>query len=458
MPSIRRISPLLLAGALALPWGLAADDGDSDTSFDSDGRTVVYPVSNSTQASAVVAAPDGSIVVAGGVDSSNGRDAGSVRLTPAGALDATWGSGGWSEVAIDLVPYGYDRVVDLVRLADGSFLLAAVAASDNLNDLSMPVVVKLTPDGDLDGTFGVGGIRTYTLPWTTTDFWWETAIHQADGKLIFFGYCYDCPDNEGEARPMLLRVRTDGAPDTTFSGDGFAVPTTGAWSGVYPYSLALDNLGRILVLGQGDEGFSITRLSAAGAIDPTFGGGDGVAPFTMPTGHQNPYVLVVDPVGGGMWVGLSFGSGPYDDFSGVFRLTPSGAVDPSYAGDGLRELVFDDRTWVWSMVLQSDGRLAGIGLIEHGGLSDFFLFRLLADGSLDNSFHDNGARRIDFALSDSYSDFASALTLSGGRMVVAGHASIGDGGDSSFAIARTENSLIFTDGFERGSTAGWGSH
>jgi hypothetical protein len=52
-------------------------------------------------------------------------------------------------------------------------------------------------------------------------------------------------------------------------------------------------------------------------------------------------------------------------------------------------------------------------------------------------------------------DGASALALAGGRLVAVGYAGIGALSDRAFAVLRTQSALIFTDSFERGSTASW---
>lgn len=255
---------------------------------------------------------------------------------------------------------------------------------------------------------------------------------------------------------MLLRVTPSGAPDPTFSGDGWEVPSTGAWSAIHPHDIRLDTAGRILVLGQNGS-FSITRLSAAGALDSTFGGGDGIASFAMPAGHAYPYNLAVDPNDGSMYVAMSFTSGPYDEHGGVIRLSGAGVRDAAYAGDGLAELPFESGLTIWTMEVQSDGRLVGVGWIAASvGNADFLLFRLEPSGALDTTFHTNGVRRVLFGQVPDGHDLAFAMTLSGGRLVAVGRVTVG--AETRYGITRATSRLIFTDGFERGSTSGWGSH
>lgn len=446
-----------LLAALALAVSAAAQDGYADPTFSTDGLQVIGWGGDEALAAAVAARADGSLYVGGAVQDALSQDFGVTKLTAAGALDLAWGSTGRRRVPIDAVAGGADRVLALSPLSDGSLLLAGLAEVDDQEHLDLPALAKLTPAGGLDPSFGDGGVMVLDLPWATDSWGWQGALVQPDGKVVFYGYCYDCPDNPGESRPMLLRVTTAGAPDPTFSGDGWEVPTTGVWSATYLYDLRLDGAGRLLGLGW-NGGFGIVRLLASGALDLSFGGGDGVASFAMPAGHTHPYELAVDPSSGSIFVAMAFTSGEYENYAGVLRLSSTGALDAAFAGDGLAELVFDVRLWINALEVQSDGKPIGVGLINVSipGTADFFLFRLNADGSLDSTFHANGARRVSFEQEPDLTDYAAAMALSGGRLVAVGPVTVD--AVASFGITRTTSALVFQDGFERGSTGGWGGH
>lgn len=455
---VRPIAVACLLLAVPAPGApAAAQDGYADTTFSSDGLQIIGWSGDDARPAAVRALGNGSLYVGGDVQGSFGQDLAVTRLTATGALDITWGSFGRRQVAIDAVADASDQLLALAPLPDGSLLLAGLSTIDSDNYLQLPAVARLTPGGDLDPAFGDAGVQVFDLPWATDSWGWQGALVQPDGKVIFYGYCYDCPDNSGDSRPMLLRVTTAGAPDATFSGDGWEVPAAGAWSATYPYDLRLDGAGRLVLLGQ-NNGFSIVRLLASGALDTSFGGGDGVAPFAMPAGHSNPYKLAVDPGSGAMFVSMYFSSGAYDDHGGVLRLSSAGVLDSTFEGDGLAELLFDARLWINALEVQSDGKLIGAGLINVAlpGAADFFLFRLNPGGSLDPTFHSNGVRRVTFEQDPDGSDYATAVTLSGGRLVAVGQVAVDP--DSSFGVTRTTSALVFQDGFERGSTGGWGGN
>ena len=119
------------------------------------------------------------------------------------------------------------------------------------------------------------------------------------------------------------------------------------------------------------------------------------------------------------------------------------------------EVAFQERVLIRDTQLQTDGKLVGVGTIGNPGPDlDHFLFRLLVDGSFDPTFHGNGARSVQFGQVPDGDEGALARTLSGGRLVTVGPVEV-DGVDH-FGISRATSALVFRDGFERGSAAGWG--
>ena len=89
-------------------------------------------------------------------------------------------------------------------------------------------------------------------------------------------------------------------------------------------------------------------------------------------------------------------------------------------------LIPTDR-WSWPVSLQPDGKLLVAGNAEGPSNSDFLVLRLNTDGSLDQTFGDNGIARNSIG----GFDVANAMVLQpDGRMVLAGQS------DSDFALAR----------------------
>ena len=166
--------------------------------------------------------------------------------------------------------------------------------------------------------------------------------------------------------------------------------------------------------------------------------------------------LAVDPVGGKILLSLRDNDADLDA-GVVVRLDSAGNLDAGFGTGGIADLTLEEGSWMSALALQSDRKIALAGHLDHTGSQQggFLLARLLPDGSRDASFDGNGVVRYEFDRDLDARDGASALALAGGRLVAAGYAGIGTGSDRAFAVLRTQSTLIFTDGFERGSTAAW---
>jgi uncharacterized delta-60 repeat protein len=449
MNAIARSLTLLVLAAASMP--LAAADGDADPTFSDDGQTtyiISAPAANGEEATAVESLPDGSLLVAGNsAGPGSGRDFAVVKYDATGAPDLLFGS-----LGSRTVDFGTNDWLGGVTVqADGRIVLAGSSYVDDDPLLHRyPALARLTADGDLDPTFGTGGqLRLDSPPWSGAEIQVQEGVAVTTaGKLVLHGRCRLCPSND-DWRVFVVRLLADGTLDTAFDGDGWYVLPVDLEE-LSHRSLALDSANRIVIaaiLPDPDFTLSFWRLTPAGLLDPTFGGGDGRVDTEIEPG--NPLQLVVAPADGRLYVRFALG---------VWRFQANGALDAAYGNEGFAWLGgHDEGSAVLDVALQSDGKLVGAGVINPNGADngDFFLARLLADGSLDSSFAGNGLRRVPFDVLPDGLDVAEAVTLSGGRLVAVGYATDAADGAARFAILRTANALVFADGFERGSTAGW---
>src|SRR4051794_7601058 len=137
-------------------------------------------------------------------------------------------------------------------------LLAALA-------LAAPAVAAPTP-GSLDATFSGDGRVTTNLG---AEDGAAIVARQADGKLVVGGFSDD--------DFALARYTTAGALDPTFSGDGKLTLPFGDDDGATITDVAVQPNGRIVVVGNACCGnWILARVLPGGALDPSFGGGDGI--------------------------------------------------------------------------------------------------------------------------------------------------------------------------------------
>lgn len=449
-----RKAPLFLFLLASASTAGFAVDGDLDITFGSDGIVASNFGTGWQPARAVAAFPDGSLLVGGSYGTAgNTTDFYVVRYQADGFVDGDWGEFGGQQIPVEIFAGAQDDLEAIVLEASGAAVLLGTTAASG--GATLPGLARLTPEGDLDPAFGTGGIALGdTFPWGGAKQTYGAAAH-LDG-FLFAGTCSACGAGNTDGF-YLYRALADGEPDPGFGAAGWLAIASGFNSGTNAWEVAATEDGRILLAAtlhtlSVDEVW-IYRLLASGAPDPTFGGGDGLAIFATPEAW-NPSAIEVDPVDGAIYVGLrefleesGAGSGS------IARLAANGDLD---AGFGFPDLTLEEGSTVEDLVVTSDRKIVTVGKIDANGTQagGFFLARLLPTGVLDASFDGNGLKRVEIDAVADANDAGIGVTLAGGRPVAVGRSATTQAGQR-FATVRLTNDLLFTDGFERGSTSAW---
>lgn len=132
---------------------------------------------------------------------------------------------------------------------------------------------RLTPAGWLDPGFGTGGIAAVGLggPWTSPV---KRLAVTADGHFLVAG-----SDPADFSTVEIARLNADGSPDRTFGTAGVVRILPTAVGYVAPATVAAGPNGTVYVLTNSASGdpipfaAQVTRLTASGDLDPTFGVG-----------------------------------------------------------------------------------------------------------------------------------------------------------------------------------------
>jgi uncharacterized delta-60 repeat protein len=255
-------------------------------------------------------------------------------------------------------------------------------------------------------------------------------------------------------------LAAEGDPDTSFSGDGQL--TTGF--GTTPFHAADSgnaaarlSTGEVYVAGKSGGDFALVRFTAAGVLDTTFGGGDGIV-ITDISGagsDDQAFAVSVDTATGKVVVAGQTGNNETADFA-LVRYTSSGALDPGFGGDGT--VTTDFPTAVEDVALAVTS-LAGGGVIAAGFTDtdpdgdlnpyDFALAAYTSSGTLDPSFdgdagNGNGLVTTDFGSDDDFAN-AALLTTAGSKIVVAGSTDPAGSDTGDFAVARYSTSTGLLD-------------
>ncbi len=434
---------------LGLPALAMAVDGDLDPAFGENGK-FLQAFLGSAPAHAVAALPDGRLYLGGHYDAGSETRLQVLRLLPDGSYDESFSNDGIFQLEVDLGTHSRASVLGVHPLADGRVLLSGYAADETSRDT--PLLARLLGNGAPDPTFAPGGVRIFPLPGELLQV--EDSAPTPEGGVLFTGRCSNCDGG----RVFLARTTAAGDLDPSFGSAGWAFFDGDAGESHFDLELAVDAAGRPVVagrLGSGVHELFVARLTALGMLDGSFDG-DGVTYVDFPA-YRLPGELAVDPVDGRIFIAAG-SLDPPTPSAGVIALTGAGKLDGSFGLAGVAALTLEEGTRLEAILLQSDGRIVTAGSIDANGSNrgGFFLARLTPQGGLDATFHHNGVVRYEFDRAPDGFDSALSLALSAGRIIAAGRADESDG-DAAVAALRLESSLVFADGFERGTTAGWES-
>jgi uncharacterized delta-60 repeat protein len=253
----------------------------------------------------------------------------------------------------------------------------------------------------LDPSFGSGGVVSAgdSIP----NFQEAAALAIAPNEDILVA-------GEGNYSPggvTVVRYQPDGALDRGFGGGTGYVQVPGA-SGAN--ALAVDEAGGAVLLSQRT---TITRITAGGELDASFGVGGSVQPSQLGPSFTSLHFwsAAALPDGGILAAGIRFGSPRMV----VVRLLPDGSLDRSFGEGGLVTLGFGRtrNSGALQMAVQSNGDIV-LGGYAHAAPA---LARLLPDGAPDPSFGHNGRVGAPRGLRGQVTAIA---TRPDGRILVAG--------------------------------------
>jgi uncharacterized delta-60 repeat protein len=424
--------------------------GDLDRTFNGGGyaSTPLLGEAYMTDLADLVLDAKGRLVVSGIAQGLNGAFAVLWRFLPDGRLDATFGGEG----VVVLGNLAGGSAADRLNAAavDGSGNLVLVGRSDadasaTLNEAL--VVVRLTEDGHSDSSFngGRGRIVLHDVVGTSgaSEIGSSVAI-DGQGNIVVAGH-------SSNNRLILARFTSTGAYDTTFNSGG-ATPgllvSPSIHNNLQTASLAIDSQGRLVTLEYGNSAatgtfdLALRRLSPAGAIDDTFGGGDGVLTVHSPASPATSTIymygnaLALDASDRILVAGEILSTDAARGLDAyVLRVSATGAIDTTFGGAGHGMFLFDltgvggRRDVASALALDAQGRVivGGASTSALGNL-DAMVWRLNTDGTPDPTFQTTGAARLQDTAAGAGSDTVSALGVdTEGRLVAGGSSHTGEG-------------------------------
>jgi uncharacterized delta-60 repeat protein len=295
----------------------------------------------------------------------------------------------------------------------------------------------LAASGDLDTSFGASSSGVNYTDLGGGEKAFGIAL-QNDGKIVVVG--------TDATRFVVARYTSAGALDTAGFGGGAGYVTTTIGDAAEGHDVAIQADGSIVVAGTVTYGartyFAVARYQTNGQLDTTFNS-TGIVTSTLSTGVSDAAHAVAIDNNNKILV-----AGTVDRDFGVVRYTSAGALDNGFGTGGLATVDFaGSNDEGWDMITHSDNKILVAGFADTGSSDDFGLARFTPAGNLDTTFGggdgivstDFGGQSIDQALGiDLQAD---------GRIILAGlHAPAGGGASTDFALARytSDGSLDLT--------------
>jgi uncharacterized delta-60 repeat protein len=336
-------------------------NGSVDSSFGANGRVLTDFDGDDDVARAVAIQPDGRIVVAGSAAIGiREPDFALARYRIDGSLDPSFSGDGKLTTPLS----GTETVSDVLIQPNGS--IVAVGYTDTYGDEDF-AVARYYPTGTLDPSFAGDGIQTTGLGHDERA---DAAALQADGKIIVVGTrwedddsCFACKDRD----LALARYNPNGTLDASFDGDGKMTDGLGGDEGLEAVTVMRD--GRFVVAGNSSGDFYAARYRPNGTLDSSFALkgrkwvhiGRQASADAVAVGSDGKIVLA--------------GSASGD--LAVARITPSGANDLTFSGDGMARTDFGGTEYGEAMILQRDGILVAGYRSRPDDDHDFVLARYL---------------------------------------------------------------------------------
>ncbi|MBK7946932.1 MAG: T9SS type A sorting domain-containing protein [Flavobacteriales bacterium] len=419
-----RSSFLLGLMLLGIAPSFAQQPGDLDLSFSGDGIATAHfaPIGNDA-AMGMAIQPNGRIVVVGSTQQNLATSMALARFMPDGTLDQSFGIGGQVITGFSTDPVLISDAAAAVAIQPNGYVVVVGSSFQNGVGYRF-VVARYDPDGELDPNFGTGGIQVNAL--LNGGGFGSVAILD-DGYIVACGAVTEAPSNN---MFVVARYTPFGALDPTFDGDGFATiditPDDDDAS-----ALVMEPGGTILVAGNcgggADRNIALVRLAQNGSLDPSLDG-DGIVVTALSTGDDAATSVAIQPADGKILVAGATTSMPFV-FLVVLRYDFDGALDNTFAGDGIFQSPHPGINLAGGMALAPDGRIVVGGTWG----TNFLVAVVLPDGTADMGFDDEGVVTTSFGQNGYGTDLALDAD---GKAVLVGSSGQGAPTGNDFVVLR----------------------
>ncbi len=183
-------------------------------------------------------------------------------------------------------------------------------------------------------------------------------------------------------------------------------------------------------------------------------GGDGIV--TTEVGNASDYARSVAIQSNGKIVVAGWSYNGSKNVFALVRYNLNGSLDESFDDDGIvTTSIGSGNAYAQSVAIQSDGKIVVTGWNHNGSNTDFALVRYNTDGSLDASFDNDGIVTTQVGSDDSYA--YSVAIQSDGKIVASGKSWNNNNDDFTLVRYNPDGSLDLSFGVDGIVTTGIGS-
>ena len=314
-------------------------------------------------------------------------------------MDTSFGTNGI--VTTNFPLNGLDAIQKLLTQPDGKIIaIGNTRSATNFYDIG---IARYLENGTLDPSFGTAGVDGITVfdiqnaQNTVTD-----AFLQSDGKFVVLSSVKYTNNSTDFA---LTRFLPNGTVDISFGTNGSTIFGINAnpEDNEAGYGLLKLADNRILVVGTYEEDTAtnpvytlLTVFTSDGLVDITFGT-NGYLTFNI--GNDNySYADKAVQLNDGkiVFCGTYTSNTTNDDNAFVAKINLDGSLDNSFANNGIFTLDLNTATSLYSydsainLAVSSEGKIGIVGFTATDTYYDYLFFVLQTNGSLDPTFSNNG--------------------------------------------------------------------
>jgi uncharacterized delta-60 repeat protein len=335
------------------------------------------------------------------------------------------------------VTFGSSNDTSMLRIAQqdrsGAAMHSFGAERDTGYGTNGTVAVDIDPDADVET--------------------WSTILPDpATGATYVVGYADDASD---DVDGVVVRIDATGTPDASWGTNGVLRVDLGADEEFHGGMLDPDGSGLVLWGGRNTASFVgdmiVVRLTAAGALDPSFGGGSGYETIDT-TAFESLDQLQPRRDGAG-WYGIRTHADAGVWHTSILRFDGSFALDPTFGTAGIAEIPSSRDLSCGSLLELEDGSLACAGSLSVSATrQDAIVARVRRDGTMDTSFSGDGVESYSIGVTNAQDAFNSLRPEADGGFVLSGFADLAPPAFYQPVVVRLDASFALDTSF---AGTGW---